>query len=879
MDFYSHLEPKIFLKDHLQYVGDISKKIITSKKINGMDKAVLADVSYIIGISHDFGKYTTFFQEKLESLRDQNDPLTYHGLISALFAFELVKEYIKKTDRENEKTYKFLPLIAYFIVKHHHGNLNNIETDIDREQLFKVGFKNIYPQFRDIWVNNDQIAEEYDSLLRLHHLSSEKIFTNLEKYKKEIEFSNDIKPLIKELDKSLYFLFKNRENRNIIYYLLVQLLYSVLIDSDKKHAGRVTEIERRELPESLVENHLNSQDFKEDNVSNINQIREEIRKSVLKNISDSSNNQKIFTLTAPTGTGKTLTSFSAALVLRNKLKKEMNLEYEPRIIYSLPFTSIIDQNYSVFDRVLSQITDFEANESVYLLKHHHLSEIFYKTKDIDKGKDIDESLALIESWESEVIVTTFIQLFYTLIGYKNRSLKKFHNIVNSIIILDEVQNIPIEYWRLTQEILTAITRYFNCRIILMTATKPLIFEEGTYKELVDDYESYFKKDELSRVCLNIDSKKKRMEEFCNELNDWSKNSYLFVFNTIESSLDFYEEINKKIEEEGLSFKLCYLSTNIIPKDRKKKIEKIKQAINNNEKIIIVSTQLIEAGVDIDCDCVYRDLGPLDSIIQVAGRCNRNKRLATADVYLVNLIKENGKTYTGIYDTILLDMVNKILKDEKRIYEKEFLGLINEYFSSAKKRSGMETKLIDSIYELYFDTKTDNVKRKPISEFELIKEDLFKIDIFIELDKILVSDFEITANTNIDLTDLKKKYKEEIFSINRYKNTLLVIYDVEKITLKDLLKEISAISDVKELNTQTLFKKYQEIQKLSPLERKKEFLKIKKQFYDYVISISKKYAAGFKEEELGFVNNDELNSYYDLKTGFKRENAGCGNLIC
>ncbi len=105
------------------------------------------------------------------------------------------------------------------------------------------------------------------------------------------------------------------------------------------------------------------------------------------------------------------------------------------------------------------------------------------------------------------------------------------------------------------------------------------------------------------------------------------------------------------------------------------------------------------------------------------------------------------------------MVNKILKDETRIYEKEFLGLINEYFSSVKKRSGVETKLIDSIYELYFDTKTDNVKRKAISEFELIKEDLFKIDIFIELDKILVSDFEITANTNIDLTDLKKKYKE------------------------------------------------------------------------------------------------------------------------
>ncbi|VVB53307.1 CRISPR-associated nuclease/helicase Cas3 [uncultured archaeon] len=877
MEFYSHLEPEIILKDHLRIVGDKSKKIIESKKFDEIDKGIISDVSYLIGISHDFGKYTTYFQEKLKGRREKNDPLTYHGLISALFVFEIVKEYLKIKIPDNEIPYNFLPLIAYFVVKRHHLNLDDIEDDIRLENLFKFGFKQINNQLENIWKNKNQVIDDYKILIEGYLPHPEKIFDNLETYKKEIQFSDDIKPLISELNKSLYF-FKNGA-KNIIYYLLVQLFYSVLIDSDKKHAGQVMEIKRKELPESLVENYLNSKDFKESNESNINLIRYKIRKSVLKNISDSPNNQKIFTLTAPTGTGKTLTSLSVALVLRKKLKIEMNLEYEPRIIYSLPFTSIIDQNFAVFDRVLSQIEDFKENESVYLLKHHHLSEIFYNIKDKNKENDIDQSLALIESWESEVVVTTFIQLFYTLIGYKNRSLKKFHNIVNSIIILDEVQNIPIEYWKLTQEILTAITRYFNCRIILMTATKPLIFEDGTYKELVDDYEDYFKNDALNRVCLNIDSGKKRIEDFCNELNDWSKNSYLFVFNTIESSLDFYEEINKKIEDEGLIFKLCYLSTNIIPKDRKKKIERIKQAIDDNEKIIVVSTQLIEAGVDIDCECVYRDLGPLDSIIQVAGRCNRNKRLATADVYLVNLIKENGKTYTGIYDHNLLNIVNNILKDKKLIYETEFLDLINQYFSYAKKRSGVETKLIDSIYELYFDKNSDNVKRRTISEFELIKEDFFKIDIFIELDEIFVSDFEITTNTNIDLTDLKKKYEEETISINHYKNKLLVIYDIEKITRKDLIKEIGAIIDIKELKTQTLFQKYQEIKNLSPLDRKKEFLKIKKQFYDYVISVSKYHASGFNEKELGFVSHDVLESYYDKETGFKREKAGCGNLIC
>jgi len=315
--------------------------------------------------------------------------------------------------------------------------------------------------------------------------------------------------------------------------------------------------------------YIKQPEFEEKNRSAVNHIRDEIRMSALKNIYLSYKNYRVFTLTAPTGTGKTLTALSTALKLRKLLKKELDLKNEPRIIYSLPFTSIIDQNYDVFDGVLSQIEDFEKHESEYLLKHHHLSEIFYKTEGVDKEKDIDESLALIESWESEVVVTTFIQLFYALIGYENRSLKKFHNIVNSIIILDEVQNIPIEYWQLVQETLNAMANYFNCRIILMTATKPLIFKEGTYKELVDNYENYFNSDELNRVCLRVDSREMQITDFCNGLNDLSGGSYLFVFNTIGSSLKFYADIKAKMQQSNLNFKAYYLSTNIIPKIRKK----------------------------------------------------------------------------------------------------------------------------------------------------------------------------------------------------------------------------------------------------------------------------------------------------------------------
>lgn len=654
-----------------------------------------------------------------------------------------------------------------------------------------------------------------------HSLSYKGIFAKMENYKKEIRSSADIKPLIKNLDMQMYF-FKKKSDKEIIYYLLVQLLFSVMIDSDKKHAGHVREIERKALPEGLVEEYLVLPEFEGGKTSNINYIRNEIRKSVLRTIRNPQNiNQKIFTLTAPTGTGKTLASLSAALILRKKQKEIFKLENGPRIIYSLPFTSIIDQSYTVFADVLHQLDDFEKSENEYLLKHHYLSEIFYKTGTLDKEKDIDESLALVESWESEIIVTTFIQLFHTLIGYKNRSLKKFHNIVNSIIILDEVQNIPIEYWGLVEEILVAITTYFNCRIILMTATKPLIFGEGTYKELVDDYDSYFNMVELNRVCLNIESNSRQISEFCNNLDDLSKNSYLFVLNTINSSLEFYASIIDRINELGLNFKIYYLSTNIIPKERRKRIEEIKEAINDGKKIVIVSTQLIEAGVDIDCDCVYRDMGPLDSIIQVAGRCNRNKKLEQSDVYLLNLVDKENRPFTSIYDPVLLNVVRQVLKGKSQIPESGFLRLINEFFEVAKAKSRMETKLVNSIYELYYYDRSSNTgKRKPISDFELIKEDYFKLDVFIEADD----------------------------------------------KAKEIWKRYLEIRDIKD-----------------PLERKKRFLTIKKDFYDYVISVPKSYEKqiGFDEKlGIGYTSKTEidLRISYDPKIGFKRTSPSDGSLM-
>jgi CRISPR-associated endonuclease/helicase Cas3 len=187
------------------------------------------------------------------------------------------------------------------------------------------------------------------------------------------------------------------------------------------------------------------------------------------------------------------------------------------------------------------------------------------------------------------------------------------------------------------------------------------------------------------------------------------------------------------------------------------------------------------------------------------------------MHLVHLVNEKGESFAKIYDPVLLQIVKNIFKARELVPESEFIQIIDDYFQQAKTKSASETKLIDALYKLYFYDKTPNRDKKlPISNFSLIKEDFSKIDIFVEIDE-------------------------------------------DALRVREKFCEIKNIED--------------------PLEKKKEFLKIKKQLYDYVISVSKNYAIGFKYGELGIINNYEIESYYDKVTGFKRNNSGGGSLFC
>ena len=818
--------PDRLLKDHLFNVGKYCKETLSSKKLNiekYIDFATLQDVAYLIGVTHDFGKATSYFQnyigEKDESKRAKlkNKPETHHGSVSSICTYYAIREYLLTKNLQDKRYYEYLPIISFSVVKRHHGNLHNADDEIidfderDDEILEK--------QIRSI--DFGELNEIYGFLLSRINLDfdcssiKDKILDSepVDIYGQQV-FQKDY---VKDLTRREKRLIRNLdEEHTLLFYFITLLLYSILLDADKTDAANLEKIKRVDIYEIIVDEYKELKfSNKEDKNKKINDMRNEIYEEVLSNVERlNPDKDKILSLNVPTGTGKTLTALSFALKLRNRIESERG--YKPRIIYSLPFLSIIDQNFAVFEDVFETVNK-EKPTSDILLKHHHLSDVVYTRKEDEfenVDKDIGKDLLLIEGWNSEIVVTTFIQFFYSLISNRNRAIRKFHNIINSIVILDEVQAIPHKYWLLLNKTMKFFAEQFNTQFIFITATQPLIFDEERkeIRPLVENKRKYF--DSLERVKLITNLESVCLDDFKEVLKkDIIQNTnkdFLVVLNTIGSSKDIYDFV------KGLNIKnveIYYLSTNIIPKERVIRIKKIKE--KGATRSIIVSTQLIEAGVDIDADIVYRDFAPLDSINQVSGRCNRNfgDKQGIVKVFILREDKSGRAYYPHtIYSSFIISKTKEVFKeiDKNEIEEGEILKLSENYFE--RVNIGKSEDESNSILE-----KVEKMKFSELSDFKLVEKEYPEVDVFIELDD----------------------------------------------------------------NAKSLWQKYQEIKSIDDLrKRKKEFLGIKKEFYDYVISIPKNKARGLinEDEEIAYVSNNELKHYYDPETGFKRDNAGSGTLM-
>lgn len=738
MVYYAHREQKALyrLGAHLVFVALKSAEDI----IKLPNEKELLFPGIIAGFGHDFGKYTTYFQDYL--LKEQTNPYKDHAFISAIWsAFLAGKEGLKDWDE----------LMVFMSVLWHHRDLGNIEeyliSPLEMEDYYEKALdpnkarrlEIIEQQIKDLKKHAKAVSFSLNKarqwLIKMLSAKDLPVPSVLKQNWEELlnEFFHDWKDVYLSLYKKWrkFYREKTTKNQELNEYFKMVSLFSVLINNDKLHSGRVREVKPVDFPSNLVVIYKEKH-FTPSGEPKIVNIREKVFEQAAERIRNAPLDHRFFTLTAPTGSGKTLAVINAAFILRERLKEIYGTA--PKIIYALPFTSIIDQTYEVMHQIFSKTVDqFSSTPSPYLLKHHHLSEIFYQDREEEDMRAFDEAMLLIESWKSEVVVTTFVQLLHTLIGNRNRMLKKFSQLNRSILIMDEVQNIPVEYWPLVIKVLKEAAEYFDLRLILMTATRPEWFGPGEAIELAgeaQDIIGYF--NELSRVRLKIEGGEKSIEDAVKIfVNNYKKDkSYLVISNTIRSSIEFYEKLTKLMPEADV----YYLSTNIIPLQREERIKKIKEILRKGEKPIVISTQVVEAGVDLDFDEVWRDIGPIDSVIQAAGRCNRNFKHDKGTVKLIELINEKGEIMApSVYGGVHIHCAKQVFSERREFDEKEFPVLVEQFFEMVreKKDQSKSMGLLEAMSYCRF-TKAQN-DTYGVNDFQLIKNRWDLVSIYVALD--------------------------------------------------------------------------------------------------------------------------------------------------
>lgn len=720
------IEDGQLLVDHLRSVSCIALK---TTKLHG----VIGDIESIIEticLCHDFGKASTYFQQYLAGKYKGN--LKDHGEISAYFAYYMLPEDWK--------------LIGFMCVKKHHGDM---EPDINffdynKDKLAKI---------------TKQIKENIEELNIIYGRDISEFF-NL------IEDDDFLKTPMRDYRKS-------KKKWDVEDFVWVQYLWSLLLTADKTQLIRGEAYENRE---DVFERYVNN--YKEmiradllkkvPSIENtpLFEIRNQIYREVVKNIEEIDIiENRVFSINVPTGTGKTISVYATAFKLMERIYQESNKQITPTIIYALPFTSVIDQNYDVLQEILTS-NDIEAFES-FILKHHSMTELNYHDNEAKEYRNYDARFC-VENWQSTIITTTFIQLFDTIFqSGKNSIIHRFHKLAGSIIILDEIQAIDPKYYSIIEDVFDILCKKFNCYIITVTATKPL-FLKGI--ELVDNNEKIFKS--LERIQIhNHTAQPIYLEDFCRIVEDDiienPDKSFLIVTNTVKSSITTLSYINESREIQAQGRKIRYLSTEIHPARRLEIIKEIKK--NKDVKYILVSTQLIEAGVDVDFDIVYRDFSTIDSINQTAGRANRNGIQGKGIVRIYSLMNENHndkKFARYIYSDTLLDITEKILADRSVIEESDIFEINELYFTEVDKRKSRDTsnELRKAICEFKF-----NEIRKG---FKLIDDDFNKEDIIINYNEdtqkcldIIEEGFEDYQNT------LNAWRKLNLYKISVYKKDL------------------------------------------------------------------------------------------------------------
>ncbi|SEJ66339.1 CRISPR-associated helicase, Cas3 family [Cyclobacterium xiamenense] len=709
-EFISHDDRT--LAEHLAGLKEVIDFLLLEKAQNLYSESELKSLVYRLVSYHDLAKASIFFQLYLSKALVLKGKGHVKYSIKQLRLFldsnsQKINEWINSPELKEHahfgawaflstidinQRYGLDAMLSMKILKRHHGYLRDFElatiNPANHKSKFKCIEENIdYSKLKDL-LNSIGLPFVTPNITEI--LDGFKLL----KFKKlEIELA---------------------ENENSAYYFKTLFSYSLLLSADKGDVMLKNKyFERTKIRSQIIDQFKKSkltESFK------INELREKAYSTAVENI-EKFGDHSFYSITLPTGLGKTFTAYKAALLLKEKFTPQS------RIVYCLPFTSIIDQNGNLFKEIL--INSGLPEELIGI--HHHLSVPENKN---EKEIDYPEWEYFIEGWQKEITISTFVQLWESIFANHNKELRKFHNLVNSIIILDEVQAIKPTLLPALEFVMESMAKFFNTKFILVTATQPMIIP-NKIKELCqfESKDYFFQK--LNRTLLDksLLSRRNISEKELAEAvyNEFIKRpiSILVICNTIRYSQNIFEELSIKLEK-GV---LYYLSASLIPYSREVLLKDyISPLLKKGKPIILISTQVIEAGVDVDFDLVFRDFAPLSSINQAAGRCNRN---STNDISKVKLFR-SGKE--KIYDPTLLSVTEKTLdKYSIEIPENQYFELNTEYFNGIKSKvqddSYTSKKLIKSILSLKFEDVGSN------KDYRLIVEKYKSFNYFIPINSV------------------------------------------------------------------------------------------------------------------------------------------------
>jgi CRISPR-associated endonuclease/helicase Cas3 len=615
------------LENHLRGVAECAAKFA---EVFGA-----RDWGYIAGLWHDLGKYQQEFQEKLKG---RSVKVEHSGLGAAL-AFTRNKDH-------------GIPL-ASAIAGHHTGLANIVSSDIDQPTAL------------------------------LERIKSNQ--TLLEEIKKQLPSWVTSAPI----PTAPTFLLPNGEDiqtQRRRWELFTRFLYSLLVDADRLDSEAADDpamAMKRGGYDSIADLRLRLD-------KNLDALRESIPE-VLKNTevnrlradvlfacrSMAQRDPGIYSLTVPTGGGKTLSSMAFALRHAEQHKLQ-------RIIVVIPYTSIIEQNAAVFRNVLD-----DRN----VVEHH--SNLDPVAKEKMSGEEIAKQQELAcENWDAPIIVTTTVQFFETMFSSKSSRCRKLHNVAGSVIILDEVQTLPTEYLASILEGLNDLVHFYRCSLVLSTATPPALRKRERFimgldgiQEIISDSGTLSHK--LARVVCSwpdIEAPARDWSDLAKEVAPYPQ--VLMVVHKRDDARVMAKQLASIVPPATV----FHLSALMCPSHRSAVLTKIREKLERGEECRLISTQLVEAGVDVDFPVVYRALGGLDSIVQAAGRCNREglREKGQVVVFRANTTPPKGtpKQALEVTETMLRQSNGALDPTDPEIFERFFRQL---YFVKNLDERGVQSE--------------------------------------------------------------------------------------------------------------------------------------------------------------------------------------------